>query len=104
MDGSPMLAACWEDESINAELKSVAASSHAMVFHQRVLSTFAFVEGRRQRRRQLPDRIVNKKIVIYIMHARTTVRSHLGQANTVEHRIIRLKPVCAIAYFFNNGS
>ena len=38
--GSPAMGACWKDESDNKLLKAMGGSAHAMVFHERVLSTW----------------------------------------------------------------
>ncbi len=70
-DGSPALSACWEDESINSELKAVAGASHAAVWHQRVLSSFAFTESRKRRRAATDDRLRQKsrqKHTLYIIY------------------------------------
>ena len=39
----------WLDESINAELRSVAAAAHAAVWHERLLSLFKAGAAKRRR-------------------------------------------------------
>ena len=52
-DGSPAITGCWDDESENKGVKQIARRAHEAVFHQRMLSTWAFVSRRGSKRRSL---------------------------------------------------
>ena len=47
--GTPAYGGCWADESANAMLKHLAAAAHAMVFHHRMLASWAAVGNKKKR-------------------------------------------------------
>ena len=50
--GSPSLWACWLDESLNQNLKRIAASAHRAVWHARVLETSNLFLARKEKKRK----------------------------------------------------
>lgn len=65
--GSPALAACWRDDSDNEILKSIAAHSHPVVFHRRVLTTWRqFPQRAAARKRKTKDAFRKQ---MYVCHA-----------------------------------
>ena len=49
--GAPHLSGTWVDETRNGDLKPIAATSHRMVWHRRILRTFRTSFGLAKRRR-----------------------------------------------------
>ena len=43
--GNPIDTGCWVDESLNQELRGIAADAHALVWRRRVLSTLSHERG-----------------------------------------------------------
>ena len=47
--GSPRWQGCWADETANSQLKRMSSAAHSLVWHARVLATWAAHDGKRLR-------------------------------------------------------